>query len=124
MSLCQTQWQHHTSKPLLDSLNSELTLAYLDNLTFGDNQTKVAADVLRIKELSESIGLSLNISKCELVCNPSTDIVDPLLQSFTRRNVDDASLLGAPHSPRCLRAHSWIARSRQDWLNLKELLIV
>jgi len=31
-----------------------------------------------------------------LVCNPSTAVVDPLLQSFTRRSVDDASLLGAP----------------------------
>jgi len=72
-----------TLQPLLDSLISELTLGYLDDLTVGDNQTKVAADVLRIKEIGESIGLSLNISKCELICNPNTAIVDPLLQSFT-----------------------------------------
>jgi len=68
-----------TIQPLLDCLISELTLGYLDDLTVGDDQTKVAADVLRIKELGESIGLSLNLSMCELVCNLSTDIVDPLL---------------------------------------------
>ena len=46
--------------------------------------------------IGESIGLSLNISKCELVCHPNTSIADPLLQSFARRNMNDASLLGAP----------------------------
>jgi len=51
--------------------------------------------VLLIKEIGEGIGLSLNTCKCELVCNPSTDKVDSLLQSFTRRNIDDDSLLGA-----------------------------
>jgi hypothetical protein len=85
-----------TIQPLLESLLSELTLSYLDDLTVGDNQTKVAADVLRIKDIGESIGLSLNISKCELVCHPNAVIVDPLLQTFIRRNTDEASLLGAP----------------------------
>jgi len=46
--------------------------------------------------IGQSIGLSLNISKHELVCNSSTDIVDPLLQSFSQRNIANASLLGAP----------------------------
>jgi hypothetical protein len=85
-----------TIQPLLESLLSELTLGYLDDLTVGDNQTKVAADVLRIKDIGDSIGLSLNISKCELVCHLNAVIVDSLLQSFTRRNTDEATLLGAP----------------------------
>ena len=82
-----------TLQPLLDSLISELTLGYLDDLTVGDNQNKVAADVLRVKEIGESIGLSLNISKCELVCHPNTSIADPLLQSFTRHNINVGVLL-------------------------------
>jgi hypothetical protein len=73
-----------------------LTLGYLDDLTVGDNQTEVAADVLRIKDIGDSIGLSLNISKCELVCHPNAVIVDSLLQSFTPRNTDQATLLGPP----------------------------
>ena len=56
----------------------------------------MAADVLRIKDIGDSIGLSLNISKCELVCHLNAVIVDSLLQSFTRRNTDEATLLGAP----------------------------
>ena len=85
-----------TLQPLLESLISELSLGYLDDLTVGDKQNKVAADVLRVKEIGESIGLSLNISKCELVCHPNPSIADPQLQSFTRRNMNDATLLDAP----------------------------
>jgi hypothetical protein len=42
------------------------------------------------------MGLTLNVGKCELFCHPNTSITDPLLLSFTRRNLKDASLLGAP----------------------------
>jgi hypothetical protein len=70
----------------------------------------VAADTLRIKEIGESIGLSLNISKCELVCHPSTSIADPLLQSFTRCNMDDTSLLGAPMFTGPELDRAWSAR--------------
>ena len=108
-----------TLQPLLDSLISELILGYLDDLTVGDNQSKVAADVLWVKKIGENIGLSLNISKCELVCHPNTSIVDPLLQSFTRRNMNDASLLGAP-----LFTGPELDRAWSAWLSLKELLNV
>ena len=70
----------------MESLISELTLGYLDDLTVGDNQNKAAADVLQFK---------------------NTSIVDPLLQSFTRRNMDDASLLYG-----CLIVHWFRVGSR------------
>ena len=57
---------------------------------------KLPQTFLRVKEIGESIGLLLNISKCELVCHPNTSTADPLLLSFTRHNMNDASLLGAP----------------------------
>jgi hypothetical protein len=85
-----------TIEPLLTSLNSCLTLGYLDDLTMGDRQPTVAADVHRIKEIGENMGLTLNIGKCELFCHPNTSIADPLLLSFKRRSLNEASLLGAP----------------------------
>ena len=85
-----------TIQPLLDSLVAELTLGYLDHLTVGDTQSKVAADVHKIKEVGERMGLSLNVSKCEVVCHPGVTILDPFLQSFLCRDIRDTTLLGAP----------------------------
>ena len=61
----------------------------------------VAADVGRIVEVGMAIGLHLNISKCELITHRDQTISDTLLQSFTRVDIADASLLGAPlfHGP-------------------------
>ena len=47
-------------------------------------------------DVGQSMGLCLNISKCELITDPSTLISDPLLQLFQRLSVTDASLRGAP----------------------------
>ena len=33
---------------------------------------------------------------CEFLCHPNTTIADPLLLPFTRRSLNEASLLGAP----------------------------
>jgi hypothetical protein len=85
-----------TIQPLLDNLASELTLGYLDDVTVGDHQSKVAADVHRIKDIGEGMGLTLNVSKCELICHPNATIVDQMLQSFSRRCITDTSVLGAP----------------------------
>jgi hypothetical protein len=89
----------NTEHPLLASLGSELTLGFLDDLTLGGEQGSVAADVGRIDEVGRDMGLALNISKCELIAHPDTIVTDPLLQSFRRRPVEEASLLGAPLLP-------------------------
>jgi len=49
--------------PLFFSITIQPLLGYLDDLTVGDSHTKVAADVLRIKTIGESIGF-LSISVC------------------------------------------------------------
>ena len=61
----------------------------------------VAADVGRIVVIGGAMGLHLNISKCELITHKDQAIFDNLLQSFTRVDIADASLLGAPlfHGP-------------------------
>jgi hypothetical protein len=46
--------------------------------------------------IGENMGLTLNVTKCELFYHPKTAIDDPLLLSFTRHGLNDASLLGAP----------------------------
>ena len=42
------------------------------------------------------MGLDLNVSKCEIICDPSTVISNAKLRSFQRIATADASLLGAP----------------------------
>ena len=86
----------NTIQPLLNSLKADLPLGYLDDLTLGGQQNKVAEDVRRILDVGQSLGLALNVSKCEVISNSSTAITDPILQSFRRLPVSEASLLGAP----------------------------
>ena len=89
----------NTIHPLLESLESELPLGYLDDLTLGGPQSVVAADVLRVSEISRTMGLALNVSKCELITHPNTVVSDSVLQSFERVPVTDTNLLGAPLFP-------------------------
>jgi len=86
----------NTIQPLLESLESELPLGYLDDLTLGGPQSVVAADVRCVTEVGQATGLVLNVNKCELISHPSTVVSDPALQSFQRVSVSDTVLLGAP----------------------------
>ncbi len=86
----------NTTHPLLDSMEAELTLGYLDDVTLGGPQGVIAKDVQRVIEEGRRIGLLLNVSKCELIADPNTTVTDPVLRSFHRVTVRDASLLGAP----------------------------
>jgi len=99
-----------TIHPLLDSLNSALTLGYLDDLTLGDDQAVIADDVSRVISAGSALGLSLNIDKCEIITRPTTVINDPLLQSFIRLNADEASLLGAPLFQGAALDQAWAER--------------
>ena len=86
----------NTVHPLLESLQSELPLGYLDDFTLGGEQSVVAKDVERVAEFGQAMGLTLNISKCELITESETVVCDPVLQSFKRVQVSEAILLGAP----------------------------
>ena len=51
----------NTVQPLLESLQSELPLGYLDDFTLGGEQSVVAKDVERVAEMGQALGLTLNI---------------------------------------------------------------
>jgi len=61
-------------QPLLDSLLPALTLGILDDFTLGGAQQSVAADVNRIIEGGQRLGLHLNMAKCEVLASPDTVI--------------------------------------------------
>ena len=89
-----------TLHPLLNSLNADLRIGYLDDLTLGGIQSTVEEDVNRLIEESGKIGLNINISKCELIAlasNPSNN--SNILSAFRHMLPEQASLLGAPLLP-------------------------
>jgi hypothetical protein len=86
----------NAAQPLLESLEAQLTLGYMDDVTLGGLQSVVAKDIRRVLDVGASMGLMLNTAKSELIAHPDTTVNDPLLQSFCRVTVADASLLGAP----------------------------
>ena len=86
----------NTIQPLLSSLCSDLKLGYLDDVTLGGPAHDVALDVAEIARVGTGMGLSLNTSKCELIAHPDFSVKDDLLRSFTRVDISDTTLLGAP----------------------------
>ena len=86
----------NTIQPLLLSLNSDLNLGYLDDVTRGGPSSTIASDVAEIAKVRTNMGLTLNTSKCELIAHPDFSVEDDLLHSFTRVDVSAATLLGAP----------------------------
>ena len=67
----------NTVQPLLESLQSELPLGHLDDFTLGGEQSVVAKDV--VAEIGQTLGFTLNISKCELTVTFSASRVQHLL---------------------------------------------
>ena len=51
---------------LISSLESELVLGYLDDITLGGNANTVIRDFERLESQAAGLGLSLNRSKCEI----------------------------------------------------------
>jgi len=86
----------NTVHPLLSSLQSKLNIGFLDDVTLGGHVDVVVSDVAEIIRLGAEIGLSLNISKCELIAHSDLQLNDALLQSFSRVDIAVITLLGAP----------------------------
>ena len=59
----------------------------------------VTKDVHNLAEQGYRMGLVLNASKCELIADSKMVVADPLLASFSRVEVEESSLLGAPMFP-------------------------
>jgi len=78
--------------PLLQSLSSSLSIGFLDDVILGDDATSVAKDVDSVRLQGESIGLCLNVSKCELITHSDNPLADNL-DAFARFKPPDASIL-------------------------------
>ena len=65
-------WFVHLLNAVASETASPLTLGYLDDLTLDGEESTVAADVELIERESESLGLRLNHSKCEVISRIDT----------------------------------------------------
>jgi Reverse transcriptase (RNA-dependent DNA polymerase) len=54
-------------QPLLQSMHSPLSFAYIDDITTGGPAQVVAADIDQIAKMDPSFGLKLHITKCEII---------------------------------------------------------
>ena len=85
---------------LLESMQSELVLGYLDDITLGDDAATCLKDFLYLEAAAKKLGLEMNRSKCEVIGH--TNITRKL---FVDHNVDlpetsssTVILLGSPLS--------------------------
>jgi len=69
----------------------------------------VASDVTEIIRAGSEIGLTLNVSKCELIAHKDFQVDEALLQSFHRVEFEDVSLLGVPLFPSVALDTAWEA---------------
>ena len=81
----------------MSSLQAQLNLGYLDDISLGGAVDTVAFDVAEIIKVGvQPVGLSLNVDRCELIAQDDVAVNDAVLQSFNRVKIEDAILLGAP----------------------------
>ena len=79
---------------------SSVPISFIEMFVHNNNNNiAIAQDVQRIIEVGDSMGLHLNIVKCELISSPDFQVSDATLKSFPRTSIADASLLGAPLFP-------------------------
>ena len=87
-----------TIHDLVSSLTSEFSVFYLDDGTIGGNLDDITADLKRIEEQGQDLGLYLNVEKSELIShNQST--VDDVLSTFPGLqfvHAQQATPLGSP----------------------------
>ena len=86
-----------TLHELLEGLQSDLRIGYLDDISIGGDGVDLAHDLNKIIAGGKEIGLQLNVSKCEIIKSP--DFIDRVeFQNFTHIDKINACLLGAPLS--------------------------
>jgi len=67
-----------------------LTLGFLDDVAVGGPVKTVASDGKKIISAGTAIGLSLNISKCELIAHKDLLIYDSVLHYFKKVDMEDS----------------------------------
>ena len=80
----------------MSSLNSELVIGYIDDVTLGGTISSVQRDVDYIRVHGASFGFELNITKCELISKSPSQLSSSTLNNFIQVLSSEASLLGAP----------------------------
>ena len=84
-------------------LRNELVVGNcIDDITIGGHISTVDEDVTIIKRNGSSLGLHLNITKCELISS-IMPVQSQSLNEFIVVSPPDASLLGAPLFPGALQ---------------------
>ena len=90
-----------TTRDLMLSCNSPLNAWYLDDVVLGGQLQSVKEDLKKIVDSKKSLGLTVKLSKCELMLIDSQSIIDSA-QEFPGIKViqpGDLTLLGAPVLP-------------------------
>ena len=85
-----------TVHPILTALESDIVMGYLDDFSGCGSLDAVARDVALLERLAAEMGLSLNVSKCEIITLDPPESLPGALQDFVYLSPGEASLLGAP----------------------------
>jgi len=87
----------NTVPPLISSLQAELNLGYLDDVSLGGQVEMVASDVAEIVRAGSDLGLSLNVDKCELIAEMVASDVAEIVRAGSdlglSLNVDKCELI-------------------------------
>ena len=67
-----------TIYPILRELSSPFTIGFMDDITIGGPEPLVASDVKHINTNSGTIGLNLNLIKCEQINKSSALTSEPI----------------------------------------------
>jgi hypothetical protein len=84
-----------TLQPVLSRCGSELRIAYLDDITLGGSLGSLSVEVDCLQRDASEIGLSLNVSKCEIISDNNSSLMSSSLSQFITVNRKDAMLLGS-----------------------------
>ena len=85
-----------TVQPLLLSLDSDVSLGFMDDFTLSGHVDIVAFDVEKIVSVASETGLLLNPTKCEVISFDDTITNKTIFKEFIHTKPADMTLLGAP----------------------------
>src|SRR6218665_780341 len=83
-------------QPMLQALESELKIGFIDDITLGGEAWRVAHDIEVVAELETTMGLVLNQSKCEIYSPDSSRSQTAPFLNYTQVKAAELELLGAP----------------------------
>ena len=87
-----------TINDLLASVDADLAVGFLDDLTVGGEEEMVTSEILRLQDEFMTLGLSLNPTKCEIIATNPEVIHRAALAGidYVETRVQEVVILGAP----------------------------